>query len=668
MAGKDQRYRLPKNRIVLPLVAYSLIFILTIGVIIFSFEIMSNYMTDLIIKSDRENIGSLAEMYDKASAADEDEVFKTFDELGYDYFVTDTELNVIRYGGELTADLSNKSNNDDEDVSFSLTYVDEDDEDYTLLDNEAMYFADRSTRYLVVNSVSLSPSVLKMLSTDGAEDSLDKKSTIDDPFWIGFLVKDNTQIIGFKSYVKFSYSDILAFVVYFAIMLTLAVLVFVVLIVNIVSTHKNAKKMRRLMFGDNITRNRNWLWFVFKSRDLIRKRKAGIQYAVVSLEFTRYRNYVLCHSVEEGEALLRRFWEIIRNSLEKNEICCHSTSANFPILMIYVSEEQTKERIRKIIGDLEALEDDHDFNFQAGVCPVSPDIRKDADIDLIYNNASTARLSLEENDDTGIAFFDDKLVENEKWIDKVSERQKEAVQKEEFKVYYQPKYDPRTDELMGAEALIRWISDEMGFVAPGRFIPIFEENGFIKEIDHYMVSHVARDQKKWLDEGLKCVPVSVNISRAHFVETDLAEQIRDIVDKEGAPHELIEIELTESAFFDDKKALLSTIGKLKEYGFLVSMDDFGSGYSSLNSLKDMPLDVLKLDADFFRGENDNSRSEIVVSEAIQLAKKLEMKTVAEGVEEKEQVDFLAAEGCDMIQGYYYAKPMPKEEFEERITQ
>lgn len=183
-----------------------------------------------------------------------------------------------------------------------------------------------------------------------------------------------------------------------------------------------------------------------------------------------------------------------------------------------------------------------------------------------------------------------------------------------------------------------------------------------------MIKHVAVDQKRWLDQGLKCVPVSVNVSRAHFIEKDLAEQIRDMIDEVGTPHELIELELTESAFFDDKNAIIETIKRLKGYGFTVSMDDFGSGYSSLNSLKDMPLDVLKLDAEFFRGEADDERREIVVSEAIRLARSLNMKTVAEGVEIKEQVDFLAGQGCDMIQGYYYAKPMPGNDYEERVRQ
>jgi EAL domain-containing protein (putative c-di-GMP-specific phosphodiesterase class I) len=293
--------------------------------------------------------------------------------------------------------------------------------------------------------------------------------------------------------------------------------------------------------------------------------------------------------------------------------------------------------------------------------------RKNFSIENAYNNACAARATLSETDEPGVCIFDSKLLEEQQWRDTVQEHQWSALKNEEFAVYYQPKYDPRTTTLKGAEALIRWDSPEFGFITPGRIIPIFEKNGFITEIDHYMLAHVARDQKAWLDAGYDCVPVSVNVSRAHFIESDLAEQIRDIADEANCPHELIEIELTESAFFDDKKAMIETIKKLKSYGFAVSMDDFGAGYSSLNSLKDMPLDVLKLDADFFRGENAGERGEIVVSEAIKLAKSLDMLTVAEGIEEKEQVDFLAQQGCDMIQGYYFAKPMPKAEYTEKMS-
>lgn len=175
----------------------------------------------------------------------------------------------------------------------------------------------------------------------------------------------------------------------------------------------------------------------------------------------------------------------------------------------------------------------------------------------------------------------------------------------------------------------------------------------------------AMQQAKWISEGKKVVPISVNVSRVHFVREDLAEHICQLVDQFNVPHEYIELELTESAFFDDKDVLLNTIKKLKAYGFEISMDDFGAGYSSLNSLKELPLDVVKLDAGFFRDADESGRGKLIVEDTISLAKKLDMRIVAEGIETREQVDFLAEMNCDLIQGYYFAKPMPINEFEEK---
>ena len=351
----------------------------------------------------------------------------------------------------------------------------------------------------------------------------------------------------------------------------------------------------------------------------------------------------------------------------------HVTSSSFALLMEFQEEEGLKARLSDLISELEKTGMGHKFSFQAGVAVIDVSLkrgrirkRKSVDLEKEYNDACSARETLEPSEESGIVIYDDRLMEEQKWVDTVTELQEKALKNEEFVVYYQPKYSPDTNELRGAEALIRWQSPEFGFVSPGRIIPIFEKNGFITEIDHYMITHVARDQREWIKAGYKCVPISVNVSRAHFIENDLAEQIRDMVDEAGAPRDMIEIELTESAFFDDKNALISTIDRLKSYGFSVSMDDFGAGYSSLNSLKDMALDVLKLDAEFFRGDSDSERKEIVVAEAIRLAKSLNMRTVAEGVEEKDQVEFLAKQGCDMIQGFYFAKPMPGSEYEDRM--
>ena len=242
-----------------------------------------------------------------------------------------------------------------------------------------------------------------------------------------------------------------------------------------------------------------------------------------------------------------------------------------------------------------------------------------------------------------------------------------ALANKEFKVYLQPKISTGEEKLAGAEALVRWVHPTEGFIPPNKFIPIFEQNGFILKLDDYMLEEIARQQAEWIAQGRSIVPISVNVSRAHFTREDLAEHIVGIVDKYKVPHSVIELELTESAFFDDKQTLLNTVKSLREAGFPVSMDDFGAGYSSLNSLKEMHLDVLKIDADFFRGVEEEKRGMLIVSEVIDLAKKLDMKIVAEGIENKEQVDFLTELECDLIQGYFFAKPMPISEFEEKYN-
>ncbi len=496
------------------------------------------------------------------------------------------------------------------------------------------------------------------------------------PLWISIDLRDGNELVA-KAYVRINVRDVALFTILAIVVAVIIFLVFIVVVANVIGGFIRQRRITNFFFTDQVTKGRNWMWFKDRSDQLLRKKKnAKNKYAVINLVFVKYRTFCLCHSVTEGEEVLKKVNDWMESSIEKKELMAHVTNSNFAMLLRYVDADDLDIRIKTLIKELEQIDTEHKFAFQAGVnkIDVSKDEngrfvkRKNIDIEQEYNNACAARATFGTSEDSGVAYFDEKLVEEQKWIDMVQEKQQQALDNEEFMVYYQPKYDPKTNELRGAEALIRWQSPDYGFVSPGRIIPIFEKNGFITEIDHYMIQHVAKDQKAWLDKGFKCVPVSVNVSRAHFIESDLAEQIRDMIDKVGTPHNLIEIELTESAFFDDKNAMISTIEKLKSYGFSVSMDDFGSGYSSLNSLKDMPLDVLKLDAEFFRGENSGERGEIVVTEAIKLAKSLNMRTVAEGVEIKEQVDFLAEQGCDMIQGYYFAKPMPKDEYEARMSE
>ena len=303
--------------------------------------------------------------------------------------------------------------------------------------------------------------------------------------------------------------------------------------------------------------------------------------------------------------------------------------------------------------------------FGVGICRIS---QGEKDVEQLYNNALIACEMLGEETEDKIAYYDVELNKQKLWERKVEDDMERALLNREFKVYLQPKVSAMQETLAGAEALVRWIHPKEGFIPPNKFIPIFERNGFILKLDDYMLEEVSRLQAQWLAEGRKVVPISVNVSRAHFTREDLAEHICGIVDKYKVPHNIIELELTESAFFDDKKVLLNTVKKLRDFGFIVSMDDFGAGFSSLNSLKELQLDALKIDADFFRGENVEERGMLIVSEVIDLAKKLNMKIVAEGIESREQVDFLVEQECDLIQGYFFSKPMAIEEFVEKYQE
>ena len=692
--NKKKQFRVIKhNHTWVPIILFTILLGVTVAGVVFALEMAMDYSIDSKITAEHEYVVFLSEIYEKGKASGEDA--KGILALsGRDFFVLDEKGNVILSQGESTY-TSRKGELQVSPGQENLAIYFDQNDSWLKLDQENVATPDAYT--MIINCG------VKMIDiVNEREEELDEKPLLEQiegetddqyldrylqyarennikyaifPVWFSVPLSDGGEVFVGKGNVYFNFSDINTILSITGGIILVLLILLILIIVNVAVTAHRQKKVVDTFLTDPLTKGHNWTWFTIRLEPKLRNlHYAKKNITVIEIVFINFRNFCTCHSLEEGEKMLCSIHDVIRKKLSKYEACAHVGTASFAVLLEYETEEELRKRLRNLIEELENIDVTHKFAFHVGADLV--EVKKNAkgktkrrtgfSIEKSYNNACMARATLSDVEDSRIAFFDQKLVDEKRWIDAVSERQSKAVENEEFVVYYQPKYDPRTNKLRGCEALIRWNSPDLGFVSPGKFIPIFEKNGFISEIDHYMIRHVARDQKAWLDQGLSCVPVSVNISRAHFIESDLAEQIRDMVDQEGTPRNLIEIELTESAFFDDKHAMIQTIQKLKEYGFMVSMDDFGAGYSSLNSLKDMPLDVLKLDADFFRGETEGGRGEIVVSEAIRLAKNLNMNTVAEGVEEKAQVEFLAKHGCDMIQGYYFAKPMTKEDYLVRL--
>lgn len=241
-----------------------------------------------------------------------------------------------------------------------------------------------------------------------------------------------------------------------------------------------------------------------------------------------------------------------------------------------------------------------------------------------------------------------------------------AIKENQFEVYYQPKFSLGEEKVGGAEALVRWTHPELGFISPGEFIPLFESSGFITELDFYVAERTCKDLREWIDSGKPVIPVSFNLSRADFSHPSLAETVENIADKYSIPHELLHIEVTESAYTDNMKVFLDTVQKLHNKGFRIELDDFGAGYSSLTVLSELDIDILKLDMYFARNMG-SPKQDLILKHIFSIAKNLNIEIVAEGVETKEQSDAFRSMGCDYIQGYYYSRPIPKAQFEEYLN-
>ena len=235
--------------------------------------------------------------------------------------------------------------------------------------------------------------------------------------------------------------------------------------------------------------------------------------------------------------------------------------------------------------------------------------------------------------------------------------------RKEFLLYLQPKVGIATSKIIGAEGLVRWNPKE-GLIPPDRFVTLFEKNGFITRMNEYIWEQACICLKRWVDMGLEPVFVSVNVSRMHIHDNKLGEKLLELIMKYDLPPELLEPELTESIFFENEELLVGTIRKLQQDGFSISLDDFGAGYSSLNMLKDLSIETIKLDRGFFNEVIVTPREKTVVAHTISLSKALNINIIAEGVENQEQAEFLLNAGCPFAQGYYYSMPVPIGKFEE----
>ena len=334
--------------------------------------------------------------------------------------------------------------------------------------------------------------------------------------------------------------------------------------------------------------------------------------------------------------------------------------------LIYCEHHDDYEILPKKLNEaVNTAVKDVNVSFRIGVYPnVDPSVDKD----IVIGRAKDTANSLISDFTKNIAIYNQENQSKTLHMEELINAFLVALKEEQFKLYFQPKYAIQGDKpvFTSAEVLIRWISPKFGFVSPGEFIPLFEENGLISTLDAYIMEKGAEYMRLWKEKYKVYVPLSVNLSRVDIYRPHLVKKIIDFVDSNNIPRDKYYIEITESAFVEDAKAVIPVIEEIRNSGFKVEIDDFGSGYSSFGALVDLPFDVLKIDMQFIRSMDKNQKVKEIIKMIINLAKVMDATTVAEGVETLEQYNFLKENGCDIIQGYYLSKPLPINDFEELI--
>lgn len=444
-------------------------------------------------------------------------------------------------------------------------------------------------------------------------------------------------------------------------------LLFCILIVIVVFSQRNGQKLlEQLAYRDPVTGGLNRLKFEEDAIAAIRKAAPGA-YAMVSIDIKKFKLINDMSGSEEGNRLLRFLNRVLEDNLEKEELVSRASADNFYLLMKNRNQDQMFQWVENVAVRMNSFNEERVQKYYIGIVVGVYTIEDTSmDIIMIQDRANVARKNGKLSSQEllfSCAFYTDIERKQMLWEKEVNNRMSLALDNHEFVIYLQPKINVETEKIAGAEALVRWRDKERGIIPPNDYIPIFEKNKFIIRLDLYVFEEVCKIISKWLEDGITPIPVSVNLSRVHIENRNFLKLYRQIFEKYKIPANLIEIELTETVAFENMDRLKEVIDEIHEIGFLCSMDDFGSGYSSLNMLKDIKVDTLKLDKKFFDDE-ENTRGKDVVESVVHLARKLDMYTVAEGVESRTQVKFLKEVQCDYIQGYVFSRPLPVDEFED----
>jgi EAL domain-containing protein (putative c-di-GMP-specific phosphodiesterase class I)/GGDEF domain-containing protein len=427
----------------------------------------------------------------------------------------------------------------------------------------------------------------------------------------------------------------------------------------------NADTLYELAFYDHITGHGNWNHLV---PFLEMPAKAGIQdYAFAHFDI---KSFKVINEIYGHIAANKVLSNIVKAMNEADFVyaSCRCHNDNFAMMLKDMPDDEMLAALEAFFSDLSRFEEDPNYKiyYRCGLVPMQRSLLSG---NRVADAGKMAQAMGNNPGKTDIILYTDRMHEDILWSNYIKIYAETAIEKDEFLVYLQPKYDINSEELKGAEALIRWNYKNTEFLPPYRFIPFFERDGSIGKIDDIVLRKVCIALDKWKKDGLPLFPVSVNLSRTRLYNSSIVDHLTKIVDSYHVDHGLIDFELTETASYDNKELMIRILSDLRERGFKISMDDFGTGYSSLSLLTEMPLNTLKIDKSFIDkvGCPDEKEKDIsVLRSIISLAKELDLICIAEGAETKEQVDKLRSFHCDIIQGYYYSRPLPMDDYDKLL--
>ena len=423
----------------------------------------------------------------------------------------------------------------------------------------------------------------------------------------------------------------------------------------------------RKMAEDNVERNRNPLTqllnlrsFFYSGGELIRENPLE-SFAVISMDIAQFKAVNEFCGRTAGDALLAAIAAAFRKQEMERPltIASHARADVFALLTVYREEQ---ELIDIVLGIKKIIDE---FPVDCKVLPafgIATAPGKDASISYLKDCATTAMNTIKGKFYASYAFFDDEMRRQQMLEKQIENNIVEALKNGEFALYIQPKVDMASGQIIGGEALVRWVDPKHGVIPPGEFLPVLEKNGFVIDVDTFIWEQVFRMQSQLIEQGRQPVPVSVNVSRVHAYDKDFCDTLCRLSEEYRVPPAYVPLELTESAFLWDEKGMYRQLEILQSKGFVTSMDDFGTGYSTMKMLKTQSMDEIKVDQAFIRDLETNEKSRIVIRHTISMLQDLETNIIAEGVETEEQKKFLLDCGCRKAQGYLFYRPMPWQDF------